>query len=82
MKFIHTADQSTLAVSKPPILALFTNAGSASQSPVSWNITQRIFKGGEQLVDVLTCGTYLAMDGGGLNLASNDGMPKVAIIPK
>ncbi|KAF5385548.1 hypothetical protein D9757_006764 [Collybiopsis confluens] len=59
--FITQQDSTTLAVSKPPFLTLLTNVGSASGSSAKWSVPSdaKVFSGGETLVDVLTCDTYL-----------------------
>ncbi|KIJ58010.1 glycoside hydrolase family 13 protein, partial [Hydnomerulius pinastri MD-312] len=77
MQFLDANEGNTLAVSKPPVLALFTNAGSSSATSVRWNVTHPIFKSREQLVDVLTCRNYLSGENGGVSIQSDEGMPKV-----
>ncbi|KAH7884079.1 glycoside hydrolase family 13 protein [Phlebopus sp. FC_14] len=77
MQFVDANDENTLVVSKPPMLALFTNAGSGSGRTILWNVTHSVFKSREQLVDVLTCRTYLSGDNGGVTIPSDEGMPKV-----
>ena len=59
------------------MLALLTNIGSQQTSPVIWNVTHPVFKGRQQLVDVLTCRTFLAGENGGVLIHSDEGMPKV-----
>ncbi|KAI6137178.1 glycoside hydrolase family 13 protein [Pisolithus sp. B1] len=77
MKFLRGADGHTLAVSKPPMLSLFTNVGQGFSSVVHWNITQSVFRSREQLVDVLTCRVHLSAENGGVDITSTNGMPKV-----
>ncbi|KAI6000939.1 glycoside hydrolase family 13 protein [Pisolithus marmoratus] len=76
-KFFRGADGHTLAVSKPPMLSLLTNTGQNFSSFVHWNVTQSVFRGREQLVDVLTCRVHLSAENGGADIVSIDGMPKV-----
>ncbi|KAI5992456.1 glycoside hydrolase family 13 protein [Pisolithus albus] len=77
MKFLRGADGHTLAVSKPPMLSLLTNAGQNFSSMVHWNVTQSVFKSREQLVDVLTCRVHLSAENGGVEMVTTNGMPKV-----
>jgi Domain of unknown function (DUF1966) len=75
MKFLATEDHS-MAVSKPPMLALFTNIGSESPQSVTWHVDE-IFSPNELLVDVLTCTKVLADAQGGVTVPSVYGMPQV-----
>jgi alpha-amylase len=75
MKFMAVEDQS-MVVSKPPILALFTNVGSQSSRGVNWKV-DAVFHPNEQLVDVLTCAKVTADEHGGVNIPSAYGMPQV-----
>ena len=59
------------------MLALLTNIGSQQTNSVLWNVTHPVFKGRQQLVDVLTCRTFLAEESGGVTIQSDEGMPKV-----
>lgn len=77
VKFFRGADGHTLAVSKPPMLSLFTNVGQNISSFVHWNVTQSVFRSREQLVDVLTCREHLSAENGGVDIVSTNGMPKV-----
>ncbi|KAF8139657.1 glycoside hydrolase family 13 protein [Boletus edulis] len=77
MQFLDTGSSSTLVVSKPPLLALLTNIGSQQTSTVRWNVTHPVFKGRQQLVDVLTCRRFLAGEDGSVSIQSDGGMPKV-----
>lgn len=77
MQFLDANSSNTLVVSKPPMLALLTNIGNQQTSAVLWNVTHPVFKARQQLVDVLTCRTFLAEESGGVSIQSNDGMPKV-----
>ena len=75
MKFMAVEDQS-MAVSKPPILALFTNVGGESSRGVNWKV-DAVFHPNEQLVDVLTCAKVMADEHGGVTIPSAYGMPQV-----
>lgn len=75
MKLMAVEDQS-MAISKPPILALFTNIGSESSRSINWKV-DAVFQPNEQLVDVLTCAKVVADENGGVNIPSAYGMPQV-----
>jgi alpha-amylase len=75
MKLMAVQDQS-MAISKPPMLALFTNVGNESSSGVNWKV-DAVFHANEQLVDVLTCSKVTADAKGGVNVPSAYGMPQV-----
>nr|AOC97455.1 alpha-amylase [Flammulina velutipes] len=80
MKFLPQADPMALAISKPPMLALLTNAGQDANADGehSWNISG-VFSANEEVEDVLTC-TSLRMDGdGNLVVFSDGGMPRVLL---
>lgn len=78
MKFLPQADPMALAISKPPMLALLTNAGQDANGEHSWNISG-VFSANEEVEDVLTC-TSLRMDGdGNLVVFSDGGMPRVLL---
>ena len=65
-----------MAISKPPILALFTNTGNQSSQSVNWKV-DAVFHPNDQLVDVLTCNKVTADGQGGVNIPSVNGMPQV-----
>ncbi|KAJ3980661.1 glycoside hydrolase family 13 protein [Lentinula detonsa] len=73
----QSSASSTLAVSKPPLLALLTNGGSSSTE--SWSIPNSagLFSANETLVDVLTCDTVVTGSDGSLSVTARDGLPKV-----
>ncbi|KAF8469430.1 glycoside hydrolase family 13 protein [Russula ochroleuca] len=75
MKFLAIEDHS-MAISKPPILALFTNVGTEIAQGVNWKV-DAIFPPNELLVDVLTCTKVMADGQGGVNVPSAYGMPQV-----
>jgi alpha-amylase len=75
MKFLAIQDHS-MAISKPPMLALFTNVGTESPRGINWKV-DAVFPPNELLVDVLTCTKVMADGQGGLNVPSVYGMPQV-----
>jgi alpha-amylase len=75
MKFLAVEDHS-MVISKPPMLALFTNVGSEGSRGVTWHVDD-VFSKNELLVDVLTCTTVLADVQGGVTVPSVYGMPQV-----
>jgi alpha-amylase len=75
MKFLAIQDHS-MAISKPPMLALFTNVGAESPRGVNWKV-DAVFPPNELLVDVLTCSKVMADGQGGVNVPSAYGMPQV-----
>ncbi|KAF8872433.1 GH13 alpha-amylase precursor [Infundibulicybe gibba] len=77
VKFLPQTDASTMMVSKPPMLALFTNAGNASASGLKWTVPAGTFKANEAIVDVLTCTASTADGSGGASVAVAGGMPQV-----
>ncbi|TFY83786.1 hypothetical protein EWM64_g219 [Hericium alpestre] len=76
MKFLAIEDNS-FAVSKPPMLALFTNIGSETSRTITWNVKEAGFSPHEDLVDVLTCSKVQADEKGGVKILSMYGMPQV-----
>ncbi|KAF8885592.1 glycoside hydrolase family 13 protein [Infundibulicybe gibba] len=79
VKFLPQTDASTMMVSKPPMLALFTNAGNASASGLKWTVPAGTFKANEAIVDVLTCTASTADGSGGASVAVAGGMPQVIL---
>ncbi|KAJ3875393.1 alpha-amylase [Lentinula edodes] len=73
---------STLAISKPPLLALLTNGGSSSTE--SWSIPSSagLYNANETLVDVLTCDTVITGSDGSLSVTASQGLPKVLMPAK
>lgn len=65
-----------MAVWRPPLLALLTNAGSSNAAGLTWNVSD-VYKPNEQVVDVLTCRRFLADSSGGVDVQINEGMPQV-----
>lgn len=76
MKFLSVEDH-TFAVSKPPMLGLFTNIGSQSSETAIWNIEDTGYKPNEDLVDVLTCSKLSADSQGTVYSESYYGMPQL-----
>jgi alpha-amylase len=69
------ASETTLAVSKPPMLALFTNAGTSGTA--SWKVTKSGYNGNTRLIDVLSC-TVVTTNGDGSVVANTtNGLPQV-----
>ncbi|KIY63256.1 glycoside hydrolase family 13 protein [Cylindrobasidium torrendii FP15055 ss-10] len=81
MEFVPQVDKNALAVSRPPLLGLLTNAGSNSSAQWTIPADTGLFQKGESLVDVLTC-NYFEVDqtSGDLAIQSDSGMP-IVIIP-
>ncbi|KAH7908790.1 glycoside hydrolase family 13 protein [Hygrophoropsis aurantiaca] len=77
MKFHPQEDNSSLAISKAPMLTLLTNAGSAAGPSAKWNVSDPVFKKNQELVDVITCQPRMANEKGGIYVESNGGMPQV-----
>ncbi|KAG2086680.1 glycoside hydrolase family 13 protein [Suillus cothurnatus] len=74
MEFLETNTNNTLAIWKPPMLTLLTNAGSTS---ARWNVTHKLFRPHQHIVDVLTCDVHVADERGGVTMESPAGLPKV-----
>ncbi|KAF8916966.1 glycoside hydrolase superfamily [Mucidula mucida] len=81
-KFIDQSDESTLAISKPPLLTLLTNTGFSGSA--SWSIpsSASLFSKGDTVVDVVSCNTYTVdSSSGDLSIKASSGLPKV-IVPQ
>ncbi|KIY48805.1 glycoside hydrolase family 13 protein [Fistulina hepatica ATCC 64428] len=74
MKFVDQPNENVLAISKPPLLTLLTNAGS--QGTASWNVSG-VYKESQTLVDVLTCSTVMTRSDGSVSAVAQGGMPMV-----
>lgn len=80
-KFLSTAmsfplaSEGTLAVSKPPLLALFTNAGASGT--VSWKVPKSGYDGNTRLIDVLSCTVVTTNSDGSLSANTTNGLPQV-----
>ncbi|KAF5327329.1 hypothetical protein D9619_004010 [Psilocybe cf. subviscida] len=81
LTFIPQSGGNTLAVSKPPMLSLLTNAGASASTQPVWAIpaSAGLFSANEQLVDVLTCTALKADGSGGLTVSAKGGMPMVVL---
>ncbi|KAI0640874.1 glycoside hydrolase family 13 protein [Trametes meyenii] len=76
-KFLSTGSQSTMAISKAPLLTLLTNGGSSSSS--SWTVPDAGYQANEELVDVLTCNKVTADGKGGVTVQGSGGNPQVLL---
>ncbi|KAI0753794.1 glycoside hydrolase superfamily [Fomes fomentarius] len=74
---LYTPSGSTLAVSKPPLLALLTNGGSSS-SP-KWDVPEAGYKPNEELVDIISCSKVTADANGGVSATGSGGSPQVLL---
>ena len=79
LSFKSQSDIGAMAVSKPPLLGLFTNTGSSGSA--SWSV-DGAFDANEELVDVLSCNTVSADGSGKVTATSSGGMPQVLIPTK
>jgi len=69
------ASETTLAVLKPPMLALFTNVGTSGS--ISWKVPKSGYSGNTQLVDVLSCTVVTTNSDGSLVTNTTDGLPQI-----
>ncbi|KAI0655767.1 glycoside hydrolase family 13 protein [Cubamyces menziesii] len=76
-KFLSTGSESSMAVSKPPMLALLTNGGSSSTP--SWTVPDAGYQANEELIDVLSCKMVTADANGGVNVQGSGGSPQVLV---
>jgi len=76
MKIVGQSNNS-LAISKPPMLALLSNAGNTSTP--SWNISDAGYDANQQLVDVLSCNSVQADGSGAVTVTSTNGDPVVLL---
>ncbi|KAJ7647042.1 hypothetical protein FB45DRAFT_892169 [Roridomyces roridus] len=76
--WINQSDPSTIALSKPPLLSLFTNVGSNATSQPTWSIPAGLYEANTTLVDVVSC-TRLVVGEDGVNVTAMEGLPKVMI---
>lgn len=83
MRFLNQPHEQTIAISKPPLLTLLTNAGNSDvpSEPVSWYIpsSEGLFKNDESLVDILSCKTVMLDDQGDLTITADRGFPQVSL---
>lgn len=73
---VLSASMDSLAISKPPMLALLSNGGNSSAP--SWNVTGTGYDAGTTLIDVLTCNKFSTDGNGNLAAHSKDGLPLVS----
>ncbi|RDX40957.1 glycoside hydrolase family 13 protein [Lentinus brumalis] len=76
---LYAVSESTLAVSKPPLLALLTNVGNISTAATTWNVPDAGYPANEVLVDVLTCNKVTADKSGGVLVHASSGEPQVLL---
>ena len=69
------ASQTTLAVSKSPMLALFTNIGASGS--VSWNVPKSGYSGNTRLIDVVSCTVVTTNSDGSLAANTTNGLPQI-----
>ena len=69
------ASETTLAVSKSPMLALFTNVGAGGS--ISWKVPKSGYSGNTRLVDVLSCTVVTTNSDGSLSANTTNGLPQV-----
>jgi alpha-amylase len=69
--------ENTLAVSKPPMLALFTNLGASGA--VSWKVPKSGYSGNTRLIDVLSCTVVTTNSDGSLATNTTNGLPQVYV---
>ncbi|PBK84832.1 glycoside hydrolase family 13 protein [Armillaria gallica] len=80
MTFVPQSNDNAIAISKPPLLALLTNAGNSSTA--TWTIPGNagLFLKGQTLIDVLTCQSYnVDPVTGSLTVESRYGLPQVIL---
>ncbi|KAK0448478.1 alpha-amylase [Desarmillaria tabescens] len=80
MTFVPQLNDNTIAISKPPLLALLTNVGNSSTA--TWTIPgdAGLFLKGQTLIDVLTCQSYnVDPVTGSLTIESRNGLPQVIL---
>lgn len=69
------ASETTLAVSKAPMLALFTNVGAGGST--SWKVVKSGYNGNTRLIDVLSCTVVTTNSDGSLVTNTTTGLPQV-----
>jgi alpha-amylase len=69
------ASQSSLVISKAPLVALLTNEGGSSTP--TWTVSNAGFSANEEVWDVLTCTKYTADGSGSLSVTGSSGKPQV-----
>ncbi|KAL1673620.1 glycoside hydrolase family 13 protein [Schizophyllum commune] len=79
LSFKSQSDIGAMAVSKPPLLGLFTNVGMSGDA--SWSV-DGAYDANEELVDVLSCMVINADGSGKVSASSSGGLPQVLIPTK
>lgn len=72
-----SASESTMVISKLPLLALFTNVGSNGSA--SWTVSTTGYQPNTRLTDILTCKNITTDGNGGVSTTASNGMPQVYI---
>ncbi|KAI0689018.1 glycoside hydrolase family 13 protein [Cytidiella melzeri] len=71
------ASESSLVISKSPIVALLSNKGSSSTP--TWTVSNAGFSGNEEVWDVLTCTKYTTDSSGDLTVTGSSGKPQMLL---
>ncbi|KII86283.1 glycoside hydrolase family 13 protein [Plicaturopsis crispa FD-325 SS-3] len=77
MEFIPQTNTALMAISKPPLVALFANVGVNDTSGAAWTLPAGTFRASEPVVDVLTCNAMMADGSGGMVVQAHMGQPQV-----
>ncbi|KAJ6605370.1 alpha-amylase [Mycena vulgaris] len=78
-RWLPQPNPSAIALSKPPLLTLFTNIGATAPIQPTWSIPEGLYAPGTELVDVLDC-TPLIIDASGTTVVgAKSGLPQVLI---
>lgn len=77
VQFLDTKE-SSLIVSKAPLVALLTNQGSSSTP--TWSVPNGAFSANAEVWDVLTCTKYTADGNGALSVTGSSGKPQVCLV--
>jgi len=76
MTFPNTSE-TTMAVSKPGLLALFTNVGSSGSA--TWTVSKSGFSPNTELTEVLSCTKVTTDANGGVSAVAVSGLPQVYV---
>lgn len=69
--------ETTMAVYKAPLLALFTNVGSSGSA--TWSISKTGYSPNTELTEVLTCSKLTTDANGGISATASSGLPQIYI---
>lgn len=69
--------ETTMAVSKPGLLALFTNVGSSGSA--TWTVSKSGFSPNTELTDALSCSKVTTDANGGITATAVNGLPQVYV---